>query len=101
MSDTDQSDEVVPPQVVVEGKTILEILEQLEVARRGVYTGAIGWFGPGEQMHLNIAIRTLVHRGGRVRGNAGGGITSLSDPHAEWRETLAKMAGLEVKEAAE
>ncbi|MBL8754407.1 MAG: aminodeoxychorismate synthase component I [Planctomycetes bacterium] len=73
----------------------LEILEQLEVARRGVYTGAIGWFGPGEAMHLNIAIRTLVHRGGRLRGNAGGGITALSDPHQEWRETLAKMAGLE------
>jgi para-aminobenzoate synthetase component 1 len=73
----------------------LEILESLEVARRGVYTGAIGWFGPGERMHLNIAIRTLVHRDGTVRGNAGGGITALSDPHLEWRESLAKMAGLE------
>lgn len=73
----------------------LEILESLEVARRGVYTGAIGWFGPGERMHLNIAIRTLVHQGGVVRGNAGGGITALSDPHLEWRESLAKMAGLE------
>ena len=73
----------------------LEILEQLEVARRGVYTGAIGWFGPGDAMHLNIAIRTLVHRDGRLRGNAGGGVTALSDPHGEWRETLTKMAGLE------
>jgi len=73
----------------------LELLEQLEVARRGVYTGAIGWFGPGETMHLNIAIRTLVHRDGRLRANAGGAVTSLSDPHGEWRETLDKMAGLE------
>ena len=73
----------------------LEFLEQLEVTRRGVYTGAIGYFGPKDTMHLNIAIRTLVHRQGRVRGNAGGGITSLSDPHLEWRESLAKMAGLE------
>lgn len=73
----------------------LEILEQLEVTRRGVYTGAIGWFGPGDTMHLNIAIRTLVHQAGRVRGNAGGGITALSDPHLEWRESLAKMKGLE------
>ncbi|MEC9048547.1 MAG: aminodeoxychorismate synthase component I [Planctomycetota bacterium] len=73
----------------------LEVLESLEVARRGVYTGAIGWFGPGERMHLNIAIRTLVHQGGVVRGNAGGGITALSDPHLEWRESLAKMAGME------
>ena len=57
--------------------------------------GAIGWFGPGDTMHTNIAIRTLVYRGGRVRANAGGGVTALSDPHTEWRETLAKMAGLE------
>lgn len=73
----------------------LEILEQLEVARRGVYTGAIGWFGPGDAMHLNIAIRTLVLRDGALRGNAGGGVTALSDPHAEWRESLAKLAGIE------
>ena len=69
--------------------------ESLEVARRGVYTGAVGWFGPGERLHLNIAIRTLVHSGGVVRANAGGGVTALSDPHLEWRESLAKMAGLE------
>jgi para-aminobenzoate synthetase component I len=73
----------------------LEIIEQLEVMRRGVYTGAIGWFGPGDTMHLNIAIRTLVHQRGQVMGNAGGGVTALSDPHLEWRESLAKMAGLE------
>lgn len=73
----------------------LEILEELEVVRRGVYTGAIGWFGPGPQLHLNIAIRTLVHRAGVVRANAGGGVTALSDPHLEWRESLAKMAGIE------
>jgi para-aminobenzoate synthetase component 1 len=73
----------------------LEIIEELEVTRRGVYTGAIGWFGPGDEMHCNIAIRTMVHQAGRVRGNAGGGITALSDPHLEWRESLAKMVGLE------
>jgi aminodeoxychorismate synthase component I len=73
----------------------LEILEQLEVARRGVYTGAIGWIGPGSAMHLAIGIRTLVHREGQLRCNAGGGVTALSDPHAEWRESIAKVAGLE------
>jgi len=73
----------------------LELLDALEWTRRGVYTGAIGWFGPGAAMHCNIAIRTLVHRGDRLRGNAGGGVTALSDPHLEWRESLAKMAGLE------
>jgi para-aminobenzoate synthetase component 1 len=73
----------------------LELLEALEWTRRGVYTGAIGWFGPGDDLHLNIAIRTLVHRAGRVRANAGGGVTALSDPHLEWRESLAKMTGIE------
>lgn len=73
----------------------LELLERLEVTRRGIYTGAIGWFGPGPAMHLNIAIRTVVHRDGLLRGNAGGGVTALSDPHREWQETLAKMAGIE------
>ncbi|MBK8097017.1 MAG: anthranilate synthase component I family protein [Planctomycetes bacterium] len=73
----------------------LQILDELEVVRRGVYTGAIGWFGPGPRLHLNIAIRTLVCRDGRVRGNAGGGITALSEPAREWEETLHKMVGLE------
>jgi para-aminobenzoate synthetase component 1 len=73
----------------------LEILEELELGRRGVYTGAIGWFGPGEELHLNVAIRTMVVREGRVRGNAGGGITAQSEPRREFEETLHKMAGLE------
>ncbi len=73
----------------------LQILEQLEVARRGVYTGAIGWFGPGDALHLNIAIRTLVHHRGVLRANAGGGVTALSDPASEWRESLHKLAGIE------
>ena len=73
----------------------LEILEQIEIARRGVYTGAIGAFLPGGRMHCNVAIRTLVHRDGRIRANAGGGITTLSDPAAEYDETRHKLAGME------
>jgi anthranilate/para-aminobenzoate synthase component I len=73
----------------------LQILEQIEIARRGVYTGAIAAFWPGDRMHCNIAIRTLVHRAGRIRTNTGGGITTLSDPAAEYEETRHKLAGLE------
>jgi para-aminobenzoate synthetase component 1 len=73
----------------------LEILESLELVRRGVYTGAIGRFGPGPRLHLNVAIRTLVVSDGRLRANAGGGITALSDPAQEFAETLHKMAGIE------
>ncbi len=72
----------------------LQILESLEVARRGVYTGAIG-YARGDTMHWNVAIRTLVHKKGRVRANAGGGVTALSDAAAEYDETLHKLLGIE------
>ncbi|MBK8974825.1 MAG: aminodeoxychorismate synthase component I [Planctomycetes bacterium] len=73
----------------------LEIIEELEVVRRGVYTGAVGWFGPGARLHLNIAIRTMVATAdGRLRLNAGGGVTADSDPAAEYEETLHKAAGM-------
>ncbi len=72
----------------------MEILEDLEVVRRGVYTGAIGWFGPGDALHLNVAIRTMVVVDGQVRFNTGGGITAESDPVGEYDETLHKAAGL-------
>jgi aminodeoxychorismate synthase component I len=72
----------------------MEILEALEVVRRGVYTGAIGRFGPGRRMHLNVAIRTMTIVGERVRCNAGGGITADSVPALEFEETLHKAAGM-------
>jgi para-aminobenzoate synthetase component 1 len=72
----------------------MEILEELEWARRGIYTGSVGWIGPGPQMHLNIAIRTMVVRDGIVRFHVGGGVTADSDPAAEYEETLHKAAGL-------
>jgi len=71
----------------------MEIIEDLEVVRRGVYTGAIGWFGPGDACHLNVAIRTLTLVGSVARFNAGGGITAASDPAAEHAECLHKAAG--------
>ncbi len=72
----------------------MEIIESLELVRRGVYTGSIGWIGPGSQMHLNIAIRTMTCKQGQVRFNTGGGITADSDPALEYEETLHKAAGL-------
>jgi para-aminobenzoate synthetase component I len=72
----------------------MEILEELEVCRRGVYTGAIGWIGPGRHMHLNVAIRTMVQKDQRVRFNAGGGITADSEPALEYEETLHKARGM-------
>jgi aminodeoxychorismate synthase component I len=72
----------------------MEMLEELELCRRGVYSGAIGWIGPEQRMHLNVAIRTMVCKDGKVRFNTGGGITADSVPALEFEETLHKAAGM-------
>ena len=70
----------------------MEIIEELETQRRGLYCGAIGYLGFDGSMDTNIAIRTLVHAGGIVRCWAGGGIVADSDPDAEYREIQDKVA---------
>jgi para-aminobenzoate synthetase component 1 len=71
----------------------MEILETLEPVRRGPYTGALGWIGPDGAMATSILIRTFVADGRRLTLHVGGGITYLSDPAAEWDETVAKARG--------
>ncbi len=72
----------------------MEIIDELEPTRRGVYTGAIGYYGLGGRSAFNIAIRTLLIEGGRVHFQVGGGIVADSDPEAEYEETLHKGRGL-------
>jgi para-aminobenzoate synthetase component I len=71
----------------------MEILRELEPTRRGPYTGALGWIGPDGAMATSILIRTLVADGTRLTLHVGGGITWLSEPAAEWDETVAKARG--------
>lgn len=70
----------------------MEIIEQLEPQRRGIYCGAIGYIGFDGNMDCNIAIRTLVYAGGEIRCWAGGGIVADSEVGAEYQETLDKAA---------
>jgi para-aminobenzoate synthetase component 1 len=70
----------------------MEIIEELEPHRRGVYCGAIGYVGFDGDMDLNVAIRTLTVSAGEARFYAGGGIVADSDPAAEYQETLDKAA---------
>lgn len=72
----------------------VQIIEQLEPHRRGVYCGAIGYVGWDGNMDCNIVIRTLVYSGGIIRCWAGGGIVADSDCGAEYQETLDKASGM-------
>jgi para-aminobenzoate synthetase component 1 len=72
----------------------MQIIDELEPTRRGVYTGAIGYFGRGGASALNIAIRTLLVESERVHYQVGGGIVADSDPEAEYNETLHKGLGI-------
>ena len=68
----------------------MEIIDELEGAARGVYSGAIGWFGPGGTCDLSVAIRTIVLAGERATVGAGGAIVIDSDPGEELAEMLLK-----------
>jgi len=72
----------------------MEIIEELEPQRRGVYCGAIGYIGFDGNMDLNIAIRTLVHSRGVIRCWAGGGIVADSRAEDEYQETFDKAAAM-------
>jgi len=75
-------------------KRAREIIDELESAPRGIYTGALGFFHADGRAAFNIAIRTLVVRGGTATFGVGAGIVADSEPALEYEETLHKAAGL-------
>jgi para-aminobenzoate synthetase component 1 len=72
----------------------MQIIEELEPHRRGVYCGAIGYIGGDGNMDLNIAIRTLVYARGTISFWAGGGIVADSRLADEYQETFDKAAAM-------
>ena len=72
----------------------MEIINELEPARRGPYCGAIAWIGFDGAMDSNIIIRTLVIKDTQVVAQAGGGIVADSDPAAEYDESMDKVRPL-------
>ena len=72
----------------------VEIIDDLEPVRRGVYTGAVGYWDVSGDCDWNIAIRTIVAAGGAASFHAGGGIVADSAPGAEYEETLVKARGM-------
>jgi anthranilate synthase component 1 len=72
----------------------MEIIEELEPVRRGLYGGTVGYFGAQGDMDQAITIRTLVFHGDEYSYQAGGGLVADSVPAAEHDELLAKSAAL-------
>ncbi len=72
----------------------MQIIEQIEPHRRGIYCGAIGYIGYDGNMDSNIVIRTLVYAQGKIRYWAGGGIVADSEAASEYQETLDKGAAM-------
>jgi anthranilate synthase component 1 len=68
----------------------MEIIDELEPTRRGIYAGAVGYLGFNGDMDLAIAIRTAVIKDGRLYVQAGAGIVADSLPASEWQETQSK-----------
>lgn len=68
----------------------MEIIDELESSRRGVYGGAVGYLGFDGNMDMAIAIRTAVVAHGVLWVQSGGGIVADSQPEDEWQETVNK-----------
>lgn len=72
----------------------MEIIEELELSQRKVYTGSIGYFGFDGSSEFNIAIRTITNTLQQSSYQVGGGITWDSDPISEYEESLTKGVAL-------
>ncbi|QBF32189.1 anthranilate synthase component I [Thalassococcus sp. S3] len=68
----------------------MEIIDELEPEKRGVYGGGVGYFSAGGDMDMCIALRTAVVQDGTLYIQAGGGVVYDSDPEAEYQETVHK-----------
>ena len=78
----------------------MEIIDELEPEKRGVYGGGVGYFSAGGDMDMCIALRTAVVKDQALYIQAGGGVVWDSDPEDEWEETVNKARALR-KAAAE
>lgn len=72
----------------------MEIIDELEPVKRGIYGGAMGYIGWGGNMDMAIAIRTAVIKGGTLYVQAGAGVVADSVPTSEWEETLNKARAI-------
>ena len=72
----------------------MEIIEELEPSRRGIYGGAVGYFGFSGNMDMCITIRTILIKDGMLNIQAGGGVVADSVPEREYQETVNKAKAM-------
>ncbi len=72
----------------------MQIIEELEQSRRGIYAGSVGYFSFSGEMDFAITIRTIVMQGGKAYVQAGAGIVADSVPEREYQESVNKSKGL-------
>jgi anthranilate synthase component 1 len=72
----------------------MQIIDELEPVKRGVYSGAVGYLGFNGDMDVAIAIRTAVVKDGKLHVQAAAGVVADSDPQSEWQETQHKARAI-------
>ena len=72
----------------------MQIIDELEAEKRGVYGGGVGYFAAQGDMDICIALRTGVVKDGTLYIQAGGGVVYDSDPEAEFQESVNKSKAL-------
>jgi para-aminobenzoate synthetase component I len=75
---------------------VMELIEQYEKTRRGIFSGAVGYITPGGDFDFNVVIRSILYNESRkyLSFPAGSGITWYSDPENEYEECLLKAAAI-------
>jgi len=72
----------------------MQVISELETVKRGVYGGAVGYWGWNDEADLAIAIRTAIVKNGELHVQAAGGVVADSIPELEWKETMNKCRAL-------
>lgn len=77
-------------------RKVMELIEQYEQTKRGIYSGAVGYISPGNDFDFNVVIRSILYNstGKYLSYLVGGGITSQSDPEKEYEECLVKAEAI-------
>ncbi len=78
-------------------RKVMELIEQYEKTKRGIYSGAVGYICPGKDFDFNVVIRSILYNAHTryLSYLVGGGITFYSDPEKEYEECLLKAAAIQ------